>query len=152
MSRTTIFFGVMALLVIIFLFNLVRSRRLREKYVALWMTVGLIVIVLAVFPGLLGSVAHLVGVQVPSNLLFALAILLLLGVSIQLSLEISRAEDKTRVLAENVAILNLQIRELRGELPVGSPGTPHALPPVSARDADVVETEVIVRPEAQPTD
>ena len=84
MSRTTVFFLVMAIVVIVFLFNLVRSRRLREKYVALWMLVGLVIIVLAVFPGLLSALAALVGVQVPANLLFALSLIMLLGVSIQL--------------------------------------------------------------------
>ena len=51
----------------------------------------------------------------PSNLLFFLAILLLLGVCLQLSLEISLAEEKSRTLAEHVAILNLQMRELTGQ-------------------------------------
>lgn len=111
---STIFFLVMAVITLFFLLNLVRSRRLREKYVALWMVVGLTIIVLALFPSLLGRIAQLVGVQVPSNLLFFLAIVLLLGVCLQLTLEISRAEDKTRTLAEHVAILNLQVRELSG--------------------------------------
>lgn len=110
----TMFFLVMAVITIVFLFNLVRSRRLREKYVALWMVVGLATIVLALFPGLLASLARLVGVAVPSNLLFFLAILLLLGVCLQLSLEISLTEEKSRTLAEHVAILNLQMRELTG--------------------------------------
>lgn len=110
----TMFFLVMAVITIAFLFNLVRSRRLREKYVALWMVVGLATIVLALFPGLLASLARLVGVAVPSNLLFFLAILLLLGVCLQLSLEISLTEEKSRTLAEHVAILNLQMRELTG--------------------------------------
>ncbi|GAA2180197.1 hypothetical protein GCM10009785_10050 [Brooklawnia cerclae] len=115
--RATIFFLVVAVVTLVFLFNLVRSRRLREKYVALWMVTAVVIIVLALFPDLLGWLASLAGIAVPSNLLFALAILLLFGVSLQLSLEISRAEDKTRVLAENVAILNLQLRELRGQGP-----------------------------------
>ena len=153
MTRATIFFLVMAIVVIVFLFNLVRSRRLREKYVALWMLVGLTVIGLALFPSLLGWLSGLVGVQVPANLLFALAIMMLLGVSIQLSLEISRAEDKTRVLAENVAILNLQIRELRGEVQPGAPGTPSARPaPPPVSEADLLETQPIVRPEQLPAD
>ncbi|WIY82625.1 DUF2304 domain-containing protein [Propionimicrobium sp. PCR01-08-3] len=110
--RGTIFFLITAVLTLILLFNLVRSRRLREKYVALWMLVGLVIIVLALFPGLLSSLAHLVGVQVPSNLLFALAILLLLAVCLQLSLEVSKTEAKSRTLAEHVAILDLQMRRL----------------------------------------
>jgi hypothetical protein len=121
--NSTVFFVVVALVIVAFLFNLVRSRRLREKYVALWMLTAIAIIALAFFPHLLGKLAQLVGIQVPSNLLFALAIFLLLGLSIQLSLEISRCEDKTRVLAENVAILNLQIRELQS-------GNPQSISPL----------------------
>ena len=43
----TMFFQEMAVITIAFLFNLVRSRRLREKYVALWMVVGLATMALA---------------------------------------------------------------------------------------------------------
>ncbi|WP_172119755.1 DUF2304 domain-containing protein [Actinomyces faecalis] len=100
-----------ALVVIVLVLGLLRSRKLREKYAALWVVVGLAIVILALAPGLLGGLASLLGVQVPSNLLFALAIFLLLGVTLHLSLEISRLEDETRVLAENIAILNLVVTE-----------------------------------------
>lgn len=100
-----------ALVVIALVLGLLRSRKLREKYAALWVVVGLAIVILALAPGLLGGLASFLGVQVPSNLLFALAIFLLLGVTLHLSLEISRLEDETRVLAENIAVLNLVVRE-----------------------------------------
>lgn len=106
------FFVVIALVIILFVISLLRSRRLREKYAALWILVGMTVLILALAPALLQMLAHLLGFQVPSNFLFLLAILLLLGVSLHLSLEISRLEDETRVLAEHVAILDLMLSEL----------------------------------------
>lgn len=109
----TIFSLIAAVLIIGYLFILLRSRRLREKYVALWMFIGVLVIVLAAFPKLLEWLAGLVGISVPSNLLFFLALVLLLGVSLQLTLEISRTEEKTRTLAEHVAILQLELAELK---------------------------------------
>lgn len=109
---------ILVVILIIFLFNLVRSRRLKEKYVALWMFTGLVIVLMAVFPGVLSWLTKLAGIQLPSNLLFTLAIIVLLGVCIQLSLEISRTEDKTRVLAEHVAILNLQLDRLRKQIGV----------------------------------
>ena len=84
---------------------LLRAGRLKEKQVVLWVLVGLACLVLVAFPGLLQWVAHLVGIQVASNLLFTLAILLLLGICLQLSLQVSDQEDKIRRLAEEVAIL-----------------------------------------------
>ena len=145
----TMFFLVMAVITIAFLFNLVRSRRLREKYVALWMVVGLATIVLVLFPGLLASLARLVGVAVPSNLLFFLAILLLLGVCLQLSLEISLAEEKSRTLAEHVAILNLQMRELTGQ---SARITPAELeqPEDELEPSERLEQRAAVRPEPSP--
>lgn len=101
-----VFFIVVALVIMGFIIHLLRSRKLREKYAALWLAVGVVGLVLAIFPAVLEGTARLFGVEVPTNLLFVLAILLLLGVCLHLSLEISRLEDETRVLAENIAILN----------------------------------------------
>ena len=100
------FFVAIAALIMVFVVYLLRSRKLREKYAALWLVVGLLSLILAIFPSLLERTASLLGVEVPSNLLFVLAILLLLGVTLHLSLEISRLEDETRVLAEHVAMLD----------------------------------------------
>lgn len=114
--RSTLFFLIVAIVILFFLFSLVRSRKLREKYVLLWMAVGLMVIVLTVYPPLLSWMTEISGISLASNLLFVLSILLLLGVTLHLTLEISRSEDHTRTLAENVAILNLQIKNLEEQL------------------------------------
>src|SRR3546814_6177670 len=86
---------------------------------------------------LLGALARLLGVIVPSNLLFALAIALLIGVSLHLSWELSRAEEEIRRVAEEVAIMRADLDELRSErgaAPEGSTG------PLAA-DADPRSTD-----------
>ncbi|MDO4899387.1 DUF2304 domain-containing protein [Actinomyces sp.] len=125
MGATQIFFVAIAGVIMLFVISLLRSRKLREKYAALWILVGLAILVLSLAPDLLGAIAGLLGIQVPSNLLFALAILLLLGVSLHLSLEISRLEDETRVLAENVAVLRLIDSYSRLDRKLGRPGDSH---------------------------
>lgn len=95
--------------VLILIFDLVRRQKLKEKYAILWMTLGLATIVLAIFPRILYWLAGLVGVQIPSNLLFALTLALLVGVAVHLSWELSRSETRTRRLAEEVAILRTQV-------------------------------------------
>jgi hypothetical protein len=93
-------------------FEMLRGKKLREKYAALWLIVGVGTLILAAFPSLLAVVAGAVGVQLPSNLLFIISILLLLGVCLHLSWEISVVEDETRTLAEEVAILRTMIEEM----------------------------------------
>lgn len=105
--RATIFSLVVALVVVVLVLRLLRSRQLREKYAVLWIVVGTSTVVLAIFPGLLQAVSGALGFAVPSNLLFLLGILLLLGVALHLSLELSILEDETRVLAEESAIARL---------------------------------------------
>lgn len=81
------------------------TRRLREKYAALWIVIAVAMLILGLFPQLLLGLTSLVGVVLPANLLFAMAILLLLGVSLHLSWEQSQAEDEIRRAAEELAIL-----------------------------------------------
>lgn len=101
----SVFFLILAVLVCTFVVIQVRHQRMKERYAALWLIIGAIIIVLGAFPTLLNGVADFVGVALPVNLLFLLSILLLMGVSIHLTLELSRLSEKTRILAEEVAIL-----------------------------------------------
>lgn len=96
--------GALALGIIV---ELLRRRQLREKYAALWLLVGVAMAILGLFPGLLDAVAGWLGVADPPNLLFFVAILVLLVVSVHLSWELSRLEDETRTLAEEIAFLRL---------------------------------------------
>lgn len=114
--------GAVATLVV--LFEMLRRQRLREKYAVIWVVIALGTVVLAVFPGLLTHASDLLGVQVPSNLLFFAASMLLLLLSIQFSYEIGRLEDRTRTLAEEVALLTLRIEQLSGDRPAPTPDLP----------------------------
>lgn len=102
----------LALAIVGLVVEMLRRKKLREKYAVLWLIVGVLTLVLAAFPRMLNVVAEFVGVQLPSNLLFAMSILMLLGVCLHLSWEISVVEDETRTLAEEVAILRVQVEDL----------------------------------------
>lgn len=108
--------------VLIFVIEMLRRQKIREKYAVLWIVIGVATLILAAFPDLLTWAARLVGVQVPSNLLFAIAVILLLGVTLHLSREVSAGEDEIRALAEEVAILRADLKDVQAQLPQ-DPGT-----------------------------
>lgn len=112
MTKTYILGVLAALGMAAFVVELLRRGILREKYAALWLIVSSGILVLAVFPALLNRLAAFVGIAVPSNLLFLLAAVLLLVVSVQLSYEVSRVETRTRRLAEEVALLRYEVKRL----------------------------------------
>lgn len=102
-----------ALIAIFFILEMLRRGRLREKYAVLWLCVGVAVLVIGVAPSVLTGAADLLGVVVPANLLFFVTGLALLIISVQQSSEISRLEEETRTLAEEVALLRLGQESLR---------------------------------------
>ncbi len=91
------------------LFEMMRRQRLREKYAVFWAVVALLTLLVAAVPAVLEHAAALLGVAVPANLLFFGASMLLLVVSVQHSSELGRLEDRTRTLAEEVALLRLEL-------------------------------------------
>lgn len=109
-------------LVVIFVLLLLRTRRLREKYAAIWLVLAVMVLVLAVFPDLALWVAEVVGVETPVNLLFSSAIVVLLAVCIQLSSEVSALEEETRTVAEELALLAERVDRIDG--PAQTPPPP----------------------------
>jgi hypothetical protein len=102
-----------AVITTLFVVELLRRGILREKFAALWLVVSCSVLVMAAFPRLVSWLANTLGVQVPANLLFFLTAVLLLLVSVQLSYEVSRLEVRTRRLAEEVALLREEVRQLQ---------------------------------------
>jgi hypothetical protein len=115
--RTHVIAAVGGLLVLAFMLELLRRRQLREKYAILWLLVSVAVVVLAAFPSLLNWVGDRLGIADPPNLLFFGAVIVLLLVSVHLSWESSRLEEETRTLAEEVALLRMQVEALQ----TGSP-------------------------------
>lgn len=105
MRRLDVFVVGVALLNVAVMLELVRRRQLREKYALLWLAVGIGGLVLGVGRGLVDRVADAVGVEYGASVAFLGAILFLLLVCMHLSWEVSRLEERTRVLAEELALL-----------------------------------------------
>lgn len=116
---------IFALVVLGIILRLLVLRQLREKYAIMWLLIGVAMLVLAIFPGVLFRLSELLNVEVPSNLIFALALVLLVGVTLHLSWELSQAEDEVRKVAEEVAILRADVEELREALADSPPEDQH---------------------------
>ena len=118
--------------------SMLRRRKLREKYVALWIVVGLAATVLSIWPAALVSISNSLGFQVPSNFLFFVDGLLLLLVSIQLSAEVSKLEDRTEVIAQELAIISMR---LAGRQPQPEMDPDPADPPATGGSLDLQQSQ-----------
>ncbi len=135
MSTTLV--GVVAGLgVLAFTVELLRRRALREKYAVLWLVLALAGVLFTVFPALLFDLSSALGFQVPANLVFAIAALVLLIVGMQLSVEVGHLEDRSQRLAEEVALLHHDLERLLAERDAPQPhaSQPHAPEPDDGDD------------------
>lgn len=87
-----------------FILRLVRRRQLRAKYSILWLSLGTGLMALAASPRILDWAARRLGVSYPPAALFICAISLLFLLAVHFSWELSRLEDRLRVLAEELAV------------------------------------------------
>jgi hypothetical protein len=98
-----------ALLVLVF--ELVRRKRLSERYAILWLLAGATLFVLAVWKGLLTSLSHDVGISYPPSALFAVAIGLIVIILLHFSLAVSRLSDQNKILAQRLGLLQQRVEE-----------------------------------------
>ena len=101
---------VAAVIVLVIIFELVRRRRLQERYALLWMGSGLILLALAIWRGALTEISHRLGIIYPPNALFLIAFAFVLLLLLHFSLAISRLSDQSKVLAQRLALLEESVR------------------------------------------
>lgn len=113
--------SVVTVSVLLLVAMLLRRRELQAKYAVLWLSLGVGMALLALSPALLDRVSLLLGIAYGPTTLFLAATVLLFVLSMHYSMALSRLEERTRVLAEELAILRA------GEPPPEpGPGTPAA--------------------------
>ena len=110
--RTSIAATVVSLLLLLVVFELIRSRRLRERYAILWLATGLVLVVLSAWRGGLNTIARWFGVSTyPPAVLFAVGLLFVILVLLHYSTVISKLADQNTVLAQRLALLESRIGE-----------------------------------------
>jgi hypothetical protein len=100
----------------VLVFELVRRRRLLERYALLWLFSSAILLGLSVWRGLLEELASAVGIFYAPSALFAVAFGFVLVLLLHFSLVISRLAEQTKVLAQRVGLLRHEVAEMQARL------------------------------------
>lgn len=110
-TRVQIVAIVVSALLFIGLFELVRQRRLLERYALLWMGCAFVLLVLSVWTGLLEELANAVGIYYAPSALFVFAFGFILILLLHFSVAVSRLADQNKVLAQQLALLEERQRQ-----------------------------------------
>lgn len=115
MSRIQVVSLVIGIALAAVIFQLIRKKKLKEQYSLLWFLTVAVILLLAVWEGLLGKISSAIGISLPSNALFLLALLFLFGMALHFSMLVSRLTDQSKMLAQKLALLDRDLRKEREE-------------------------------------
>lgn len=99
-------------LMLLVVFELVRQRRLMERYSLLWLGAATVLLLLSIFTGILGWFSDLIGISTPSNALFAVAIGFATLMLLHFSVTVSRLSEQNKVLAQKLAATEERLRRM----------------------------------------
>jgi hypothetical protein len=102
--------GAVALLLIVL--ELVRRRRLMERYALLWLLSAVVILGLSIWQEALRKLASAMGILAAPNALFFVAGAFMLLLLLHFSAAMSRLSDQSKVIAQRHAILEQRVREL----------------------------------------
>lgn len=125
---------VSAALLIVVLLELVRRRRLLERYALLWLLSAFVLLALSIWRGLLADIADLIGVAYPPNALFLIAFGFVLILLLHFSLAVSRLTDQAKVLAQRLALIEERVGRQEDRESSGTPEGDRARLESSARN------------------
>ncbi|MEB3187519.1 MAG: DUF2304 domain-containing protein [bacterium] len=92
-------------------FELVRTRRLREEYSVLWFLTGITIVLMTVFFEVLVWLTRLLGSVYPSSIFFFFALVFLMAISLHYAIRVSRLTSQLKNLAQKVALLEHATRD-----------------------------------------
>jgi hypothetical protein len=90
--------------------ELVRRRRLLERYALVWLLSSIVLLCLAIWRGALDRIAGQIGVAYPPNALFIVAFGFVVWMLLHFSVAVSRLSDQSKVLAQRLALLEERMR------------------------------------------
>jgi hypothetical protein len=125
-SRIQLVAIVASVLLLFGVLELVRRRRLMERYALLWLLSAVVLLVLASWPGALSGISHAIGIFYPPTALFFVAFGFVLLLLLHFSTAVSRLSDQSKVLAQRLALLEERVE--RGEQLTDSGGGSETAP------------------------
>ncbi len=108
--RISIVAAVVSFVLLLVVLELIRSRRLRERYALLWLVTAAGMLGLSLWRGGVDTIAGLVGIHYAPSALFVAAAMFVIVLLLHFSTVISRLSDENTILAQRLALLETEFR------------------------------------------
>jgi hypothetical protein len=120
--RARLFAMALGIAVLLFVVNLVRTRKLKEEFALLWLLTAVVLVLAPLLIDYLDMIAHALGIEYPPAFIFVLAIICVLLVLFQFSMRISHFSEQIKVLTQEIALLRARLESLEQSQLLGASG------------------------------
>ena len=114
-SRIQIIVAIVIVLALCVIVNMIRKKALELRYALTWLGVGVVVLILDLFPGLMAHLSKLMGIALPSNMLFFLGFCFSLAIIFGLTIVVSRMSNRINDLTQEMALYMKREEEWKKE-------------------------------------
>lgn len=97
--------------VFIIVFGMVAKKKLLLRYALLWIVLSVLLVLCALVPGPLFSLAHWLGFESSSNFIFVVAVLFLLVSVLSLTAVVSKQSEAIKNAVQRIAILEYELKQ-----------------------------------------
>ena len=111
--RMQVMIAIASVFVILYIGNMVRTRRLELKYALIWFLVCILLLIFDLSPGLLTGLTNLLGITLPINMLFFLGFVFVLMINFSQTIVITNLTRRTKRLTQEVGILHRRIDNIK---------------------------------------
>lgn len=111
--RLQIVIGMIAILALLMIANMVRKEKIDLRYALSWMCLTVIILVLDIFPQIVFVIADLMGISIPSNMVFFVGFILLVVMVYSVTVVVSRLSAKTKRLTQELALLREELERMK---------------------------------------
>lgn len=99
---------VVSVITLLYMVRKIRQSKLQIEHALFWVVFAVMLVILGVFPQIAIGLSQILGLHSPANLVFLFIIFILLVRMFQMTIEISRLEDRIKSLIQHEAIREYQ--------------------------------------------
>ena len=110
-KKTQIILLIVSILMLLFVINRVSKNKVNIRYSVIWIVFCIFLILISIFPGIVNYLSKLIGIQVPSNMIFLFVIFFLLCLIFYLYIKISKHNDEIIKLDYEIAKLKKEVED-----------------------------------------
>lgn len=107
---------IIVIMYIFFIMKSVKRKDMRINYLIFWSISGIALIIALLIPNLVETVSNKIGFEMPINMIFSIAIFIILYLIYNLTIQISKEQAKNVQLIQEISILKQKIEEIEKKI------------------------------------